>query len=200
LHAHRTADAIVRHWQRVIESDVEAGAVTMLHAGGAHFLPSAAALYALQELAEQRAASADMSQPLVAAGGSGAFWPAALFAPQPQHTQPAVFPPTVLFGGDDPGTGMALMATWIDGLPPSPYVRHPQIHHLFDPVFMPHRHPGGATTWDMLPFHPHPSATPGDPLDLSPPADAPAPIDSATWIAWAVLVFTLLLPLLAMLI
>lgn len=216
MYANPNTRAVVRHWQALLDEDVEAGADSLLTIGGGNYAaPNAHALYAIQLLTERRD---DPAQPLMAAGGSGAQWPALLFMPQPLHTRPAAAVPVVLYGGDDPATGMACLGVWVDGLAASPYSRNLRLHYLFDPLLHPHSTPGITTTWEMLPFVVGSSAQKGteDAAAFSGLRDdgvsgAGVPDgaresqfsrldNSDDWIAWATLILALLLPLIAMIV
>ncbi|MEX1019550.1 MAG: hypothetical protein WDZ49_07825 [Litorilinea sp.] len=207
----RTPRAIAEHWQAVIATELEAGVTPILQAGGSvHFLPNAAALLALIQASARRD---DPARPVVIAGGG--LWSAALFAPRVLHTQPGAAFPAVYYGGDDDATAMACVLTWIDGVTPSAYAVHPKLHHLFDAYVVPAHHPGTAVRADTLPLDVTGPLAVRGPLDGAAFASGAGladraadrdtggdtgdnPDGSADWMAWAILVLAVLLPLLAM--
>jgi hypothetical protein len=204
LYGNRTSGEISHHWQTAIEAGLESGATPLLHAGQSqHLIQHAATLSAYQWQVAHRQ---DAAEPILPAGGPGTLWLALLFAPQPLHTHPTVVSPTVIFSGADPAAALVGIATTLDGLSTSPYVRHPKILHMFDPTFAPAHYPGRAAPLHTMPFF-LATELPGGRIPTGEPVHPDAASGSAhptaaqhQWVAWAVLLFALFLPLLAMII
>lgn len=175
-----TADCFAA-WQPEIEFAEEANSTPALYcAGSAQVLDSAPGLLAAEALAVARA---DLTAPVLLAGGPSPGWLALLF-----HARPADAPPlspgcVTLFAGADAAT---LLASGQIARPRGPFA--PPMHDLgsgYDALVRPRLEPGVPLRWEMLPFW----------LATLPTPAAPTPSDDARqeWLAWAAVALALIM-------
>ncbi len=184
-----SAGDILTHWQNEIEQRTEAGLAPILELGISSLTTdSTAALLALQLLAERRA---DAARPIVAAGGPGAAWLAALMQPAPPAQ--GVSAPTVLYTGPSLAEHMAsisLTHAAVDA-PAADYAGDPVVPAAY---FEPRSRPGALALWETLPFVQGESAAHEASGDEALSADP-----TGDWLAWAVLLLALFLVILSIL-
>lgn len=190
MYWNRSAAEIAADWQTEVETKLEAGSTPLLTAGTpALALSGAATLLAYQQFAAQRT---DITTPLVIAGGGSALWLGLLLAHSAERGAPL---PTVVYGGPDPATYLASVATLSSGaLTAAPLVRPGTSPEAAD-FLAPRLAPGLSAPWEALPFveigeRPRPA--------LAGPAARPDP--TGDWIAWGALLLALCLILSALLI
>ena len=173
----RTAAAIAAAWQTEIERGLEVGARPLWTSGAADdLLPSAGTLLALQQMLADRA---DLTTPLVVAGGNSALWLGLLLSPRPTAQGRHAPLPVVRFAGADAAThlaALACLAAPTAATDPAPALTLP---------LAPQQHPGAAAPWESLPL-----GICGDPAPMPLVAGGGrAPADSlADWIAWAAMI------------
>jgi hypothetical protein len=196
MYWNRSAADIAAAWQAEIESNLETGATAVLLGGTHnHMTTSAATLVGLQNSTIQRN---DVAMPLLVAGGNGAAWLGLLLSPQPTGGGPSAPAPTLVYGGADETTYLAIV-----GLTTAPAARQMGTSgpaQLNTPQelgiqFAPRLQPGATTAWEMLPFvevgeQPTPSLAMRS-VSADPTGD---------WIAWGVMLLAFCLVLSALLI
>lgn len=196
MYWNRSAAEISAAWQAEIESKLETGATATLLGGAPdNVLSSAATLLGLQNSLAQRN---DVATPLLIAGGNSAVWLSLLLPPQPAGSDPIAPAPTVVYGGADEVTYLALVnlttahveqpaaTTGAAKTSPSPEL---------GVQLAPRLQPGAAMAWEMLPL-----VEVGEQLTptLAPIAAHADP--TLDWIAWGTMLLVLCLVLSALLI
>lgn len=196
MYWNRSAADISAAWQAEIESKLETGATATLLAGAPdNVLNSTATLLGLQNSTLQRN---DIATPLLVAGGNSAVWLGLLLSPQPTGSDAIAPAPTLVYGGADAVTYLALLNLTT--------AQAEQPHSTSGAVklaaaaemgvqFAPRLQPGAATAWEMLPLV--------EVGEQPTPTLAPAALhaDSTTdWIAWGIMLLVLCLVLSALLI
>lgn len=151
----RTSQHIAAAWRTEIETSLESGQTPLLVVGRPFLeLETAPTLLALQALAATRL---DVTRPVVAVGGSGAAWPAALLLSRDSGRAPRAPDLRIYYTGADAATTMATLAihqrSAADLPQQSPALRRllAQSHEV-NWQFEPRRTPGAATWWETLPF------------------------------------------------
>ena len=167
-------------WQPQIEFAEEASSTPVLScAGGAQVLDLAPALLAAEALAATRA---DLTAPLLLAGGSSPGWAALLFLERPADL-PAFSPGCgALFGGPDQA---CLLAGGQIARPRGRFT--PPMHDLgsgYDALLRPRLAPAAPPQWEALPLW----------LATQPAPIAANAADAArrTWTAWATVALALI--------
>lgn len=196
MYWNRSAAEIAAAWQAEIESKLETGSTaTLLGGTPENVIASAATLLGLQRSADQRN---DVATPLLVAGGNSAAWLAMLLAPQRTGSDLGAPPPTVIYGGADEATYLALVG--ITGALIAQPTFVPGASKAATPLergmpFAPRLQLGSATTWEMLPFI-EASEEPTPALTVTPAAADP----TGDWIAWGIMLLAFCLVLSALLI
>jgi hypothetical protein len=211
MYWNRSAADIASAWQSEIESKLETGATALLLAGApSSFIGSAATVLGLQNSTLHRN---DIANPWLVAGGNSALWLALLLAAQPTGSELNAPSPTLLYGGADEATYLALV-----GLTVSHVSQPNDAHAAIRPgtpldmgiQFAPRLHPGAAAAWEMLPLvevGEQPAANlpatnlPGSTQETA--GGALSGVDSdptGDWIVWGVMLFAFCLVLSALLI
>ncbi|HXF62238.1 MAG TPA: hypothetical protein VNK95_11520, partial [Caldilineaceae bacterium] len=143
MYWNRSAAEVAAAWQTEIESKLEAGATPLLTAGMSSLAYSGTmTLLALQMLARRRA---DLTAPVLAAGGSGALWLGLLLGPD---SGPGAPEPSVVYAGPDPATylaGIATLSTGALAVPAAVATGAPPDMALW---LSPRLHPGAPAPWE----------------------------------------------------
>jgi hypothetical protein len=203
MYWNRSAADIAAAWQAEIENKLETGASALLPAGAPNTLTSSAAtLLGLQQSAIHRN---DVATPWLLAGGNSALWLGLLLSAQPTGSGAVAPAPTVLYGGADEATYLAMV-----NLAGSQVAQPNPAHAGFRPgaavgmgiQFAPRLHPGSAAAWEMLPLvevGEQPATTPAGTQELAGSAlHSSDPLGD--WIVWGVMLFAFCLVLSALLI
>lgn len=208
MYWNRSAAEIAALWQVEIENKFETGTTALLLGGSRNSLiASAPALLALQYSMRHRN---DIATPLLVAGGNSAHWLGLLLPPLPTGSAPTAPLPTVIYGGADEATYLAVVGLTsalanqslmqsrsTSGTPVSSTPSEMGV------LLAPHLHPGAAADWEMLPLlEVGEQPAPGYATGLSPElAMTTAAADPAgDWIAWGVMLLAFCLVLSALLI
>jgi hypothetical protein len=209
MYWNRSAADIAAIWQAEIESKLETGATAVLLGGAPDTVTSSAAtLLALQNSAIQRN---DIATPLLVAGGNSAIWLGLLLPPQTTGSGLSAPPPTLVYGGADEATYLAVveltsaLAAQQFAASSEPKVTMPTEMGV---QFAPRLQPGAATAWEMLPFvevgeQPTPAlAMAISRTSVSATSTMPSTSADPTgdWIAWGIMLLVLCLVLSAFLI
>jgi hypothetical protein len=187
----RTAAAIAAAWKAELENKQEAGATLLLNAGAPSLAYGGlATLLAFQSWMAQRT---DMTTPTLVAGGSSPLWLGLLLGPTDGTGAPE---PAVVFGGPDPATFQASVATSASGIAIPPAMVAAGTPAEYTTWLAPRLQPGAVAPWEALPFveigeRPQPSLVANDTRPMDPTAD---------WIAWGTMLLALCLVLSALLI
>lgn len=183
----RSSAQITRQWRSEIEAKVEAGRTPRLELG-LNDAPAEGSLVltSLHRLARRRA---DITSPLVLAGGRGPLWLAALCTPLPARKAPGPREPRVVFSGISPADYLAASAI---AAPETEWPRRFDSTTAIEPraQFAPRTASGFIPAWDTLPF-----------LEAAAPLEPLADQDDPTtqWIVRCVYVLAVGLFLLALL-
>lgn len=142
--------AIAQQWQRQIDESLEGGETLWLELGVSNrVLDNIQALTALHLLATQRT---DVTTPGLLVGGDGVVWLTTCMNPAVTSTVTATPGMTLLYGGADRATYMALLAT----LPgPAAHLRQRLLTGLpasLHSWLWPSSQPGATAQWSTLPF------------------------------------------------
>lgn len=192
MYWNRSAADIAAAWQVEIESKLETGATALLLGGASSALATPlATLLGHQISSIQRT---DVATPLLVAGGNSAAWLGLLLAPQPTGSSPIAPPPTLIYGGADEATYLAIVGMTVASVTAPDAVKSSIPHELVGQV-APRLQPGAATAWETLPFV-EAGELPTPPLALSAAISDP----TGDWIAWGVMLLAFCLVLSALLI
>ena len=171
---YKTTTNYQTQWQTTIERGLEAGQTPLIDLGASlGELPQLNALVALLSFAGQRA---DLTSPVIIAGGNSVLWLAGLFYPAYLPHVPAL---TVLYGGADPTMQLASSTLYGSQLATSLDTQETATPTYLAPYITPQI---TSTTfrWDTLPFllgGPPPSGNQSTGDDLAVQSDA--------WLTWA---------------
>ncbi len=217
MYWNRSAADIAAAWQAEIESKLETGATAVLLGGvPASVTGSAATLLGLQYSAIQRN---DIATPLLVTGGSSAVWLGLLLPPQPSGNVLNAPSPTLVYGGADDATYLAVVGL-TTALAAQPFAASGDSQVTMPTEmgvqFAPRLQPGAASAWEMLPFievgeQPTPAlaaSTTAMPTTYMPTAFVPitstlsgtSADPTGDWIAWGIMLLVLCLVLSALLI
>lgn len=172
------AAAIAQQWQRQIDESLEAGEALWLDLGISNRLvDNLPALTALRALVAHRT---DVTTPGLFVGGDGVVWTAICLSPAVAAGAEAAPGMALLYGGADPVTYTAMLAT----LPgPATHMRPNLLTGLpagMNAWLWPVSQPGVVPQWSALPFV---MAT------LQPPPSAnDEPASDAAWLPWLALI------------
>lgn len=194
MYWNRSAAEIAATWQTEIESKLESGTTALLLGGAPDNLSTdTATLLALQNSSLERN---DIATSLLVTGGNSAAWLGMLLPPQPTSSEPVAPSPTVIFGGADETTYLAMVGLTsaqianasLSGAVKSLTTTEMGLH------FAPRLQPGAGAAWEALPFievgeQPTPSL-----------AAITATDSTGDWIAWGTMLLVLCLVLSALLI
>jgi hypothetical protein len=197
MYWNRSAADITAAWQEGIESKLETGATAVLLGGTPSSLTtSAATLLALQNASTERT---DVATPLLVAGGNSAAWLGLLLPPQPIGHSSGAPAPTLVYGGVDEATYLAIVGLTVGSIA-TPGTVKPSIPNELVGQIAPRLQPGAATAWEALPFV-EVGEQPIPPLALSSLALTATRSDpTSDWIAWGVMLLAFCLVLSALLI
>jgi hypothetical protein len=200
MYWNRSAAEIAAAWQAEIESKLETGATAVLLGGVPNNVSSnAATLLAIQESTLQRN---DVATPLLVAGGNSALWLGLLLPPQPVGSALNAPPPTLVYGGADEATYLAIVglttALANQSLSPSGVAKSSTAPEM-GVQFAPRLQPGANTAWEMLPFV-EVGEQPTPALAMATASVDPAGDPTGDWIAWGIMLFALCLVISALLI
>ena len=197
MYWNRSAADITAAWQEEIESKLETGATAVLLGGTPSSLTTGAAtLLALQDASIQRA---DVATPLMVAGGNSAVWLGLLLSPQPTGHSPSAPSPTLIYGGGDEATYLAIVGLTASAIT-TPGTVKPSIPNELVGQIAPRLQPGAATAWEALPFV-EVGEQPIPPLALpSLSLTATRSDPTSDWIAWGIMLLAFCLVLSALLI
>lgn len=198
MYWNRSANDIAAAWQAEIERKLETGSSALLLGGAPDtLLTSATTLLGLQSSTLQRT---DIATPSLLAGGNSALWLGLLLSPQPTGSGPHAPTPTVIYGGADTATYLALVGLTAtqDAQPLG-----------MGAQLAPRLQPGVATSWESLPLL---EAGEQPPFGMDVGLDAIAaqatvntgmnPVNDPTndWIVWGIMLLAFCLVLSALLI
>jgi hypothetical protein len=194
MYWNRSAADIAAAWQAEIESKLETGSTALLLGGApANLTTNVSTLLGLQNITVQRN---DVAIPLLVAGGNSALWLGLLLPPQPTGSGPSAPSPTIVYGGADEATYIAIVAltTTLVSQP----IATPGAAKAVTPLemgmnFAPRLQPGVAAAWETLPF-----VEVGE--QPTPSLASAIPDPTTDWVAWGVMLLALCLVLSAMLI
>lgn len=200
MYWNRSAADVAAAWQAEIESKLETGATATLLAGTPdNVISGAATLLAIQNSAIQRN---DVATPLLVAGGNSAVWLGLLLPPQHTGSDLVAPAPTLIYGGADEATYLAIVGLTV-ALAAQPIAVSGPAKASAAPEmgiqFAPRLQPGAATAWEMLPFV-EVGEQPTPALAVSSASVDPAGDPTADWIAWGVMLLALCLVVSALLI
>lgn len=196
MYWNRSAADIAAAWQVEIESKFETGATAVLLGGAPNgMVTGVTTLLGLQNSTRQRH---DVATPVLVAGGNSATWLGLLLPPLPASSGPIAPPPTLVYGGADEATYLAVVGLagalaeqTVPALGPARVSTLQEIGMNFAPRLQ----PGAATAWEMLPFtEVGEQPTPALALTTAPPDS------SADWIAWGMMLLAFCLVFSALLI
>jgi hypothetical protein len=196
MYWNRSAADIAAAWQAEIESKLETGATAVLLSGASSSMTSnITTLLALQNSMVQRN---DLATPLLVAGGNSALWLGLLLPPQLVEGSKSAPSLTVVYGGADEATYLAVVG--LTAALASPAAIEPGITKSGTPLemgvqFAPRLQPGAATAWEMLPFI-EAGEQPTPALALT----TAMPDPTTDWVAWGIMMLAVCLVLSAFLI
>lgn len=196
MYWNRSAAEIAAAWQTEIETKLEAGAPPLLTAGMSSLAYSGIVTLLAFQLLERR--RADLTAPVLAAGGSGALWLGLLLGP---NSEPGAPEPSVVYAGPDPATYLAGIATLSTGALAAPAAVATGAPPDMALWLAPRLQPGAPAPWEALPFAEvgerplPPLAEPGSAARATGETDP-----TAGWIAWGAMLLALCLVLSALLI
>ena len=202
MHWNRSPDHIIAAWQDDAEYSLEATSKPVIELGVSDMpIADTPSLLAVQRWCGQRV---DVSTPIIAGGGIGPLWLAAMLRAVPRLSPSAAPEPATLYTGATEAeylASVAMLHTAVDStLPDAP--RRAAIPASY---FTPGRQPGISVSWDSLPFlatvDPRPpAARAGAPAEEDAPGDAPPGDPVQDWLAWTALLLALFLILFAVLV
>jgi hypothetical protein len=200
MYWNRSAAEIAAAWQAEIESRLETGATAILLGGTPDTMTSSAAtLLAMENSIVQRN---DIATPLLVAGGNSAVWLGLLLPPQPAGSDLTAPAPTLIYGGADEATYLAMVGLtsalaqqflFAPSAAQSGSAAEMGVH------FAPRLQPGAATAWEMLPFI-EVGEQPTPALAVTTATVDPAGDPTGDWIASGVMLLALCLVLSSLLI
>lgn len=178
-----TTEEILVAWQRMIESNQEAGTTPLLTLGeSTTLLDGLPGLIAYHELVTTRT---DLTTPVAQAGGSSALWFTMLSDSAPRATAP-------LFSGVDAASVLALETLHVDQMNSRQYPSPVEVPGQLPAGFIPHLEPtataGTTFHWSSFPFA------------LMNPAPSAGETGGVDWTAYAAVFLALCLILLALIV